>query len=266
MDTIEFLAPFAPRTNNHRHVRSPARQSLRLCESAFCSTLLAIAGHDLRQPLQVIASAHDVLATMLDNTDQRDELAQATDATAQLAQMLNQLVEVLQFTGGFGEDLASVPLQPILERLATEFERPARLKQVALCFAGTRGLILSHPALLASILRNLVRNAIDYTPPGGAVFVTSRQCGPELHIEVRDTGIGIRAHALPTIFGAFQQAGSSRPDGLGLGLFIVKSAADLLGHRIEVQSVEGHGSCFTVRAVRAERSARRSPEERSQSS
>src|ERR1700682_5118038 len=98
------------------------------------------------------------------------------------------------------------------------------------------------------MLRNLIRNAIDYTRPGGGVFVTSRRCGPELRISVRDTGVGIRANALATIFRAFQRADQSRTDGLGLGLFIVKHAADLLGHRVEVRSAEGRGSCFTLMA------------------
>jgi signal transduction histidine kinase len=96
------------------------------------------------------------------------------------------------------------------------------------------------------MLRNLIRNAIEYTPPGGGVFVTSRRCGSELRIEVRDTGAGIRASALSMIFRAFQRADTSRTDGLGLGLYIVKHAADLLGHRVDVRSVEGQGSRFTV--------------------
>ena len=59
-------------------------------------------------------------------------------------------------------------------------------------------------------------------------------------------GVGIRAGALSGIFRAFQRADESRTDGLGLGLFIVKHAADLLKHRIEVRSAEGRGSCFTI--------------------
>src|SRR5258708_36553532 len=104
------------------------------------------------------------------------------------------------------------------------------------------------------MVRNLIRNGIAYSPSGGGVFVTSRYFGAELHIEVRDTGVGIRPNALSRIFGAFQRADESRPDGLGLGLFIVKHAADLLGHRIEVSSVEGRGSCFIVGANAAKRS------------
>jgi signal transduction histidine kinase len=51
---------------------------------------------------------------------------------------------------------------------------------------------------------------------------------------------------LSTIFRAFQRADQSRPDGLGLGLFIVKHAAKVLGHRVEVRTAEGRGSCFTI--------------------
>ena len=109
-----------------------------------------------------------------------------------------------------------------------------------------RGTALSHPILLSGMLRNLVRIAIDYTPPGGSVFVASRPVGSQLRIAVRDTGVGIPAKALATIFTAFQRADESRTEGLGLGLFIVKLAADLLGHRVEVRSAQGRGSCFTI--------------------
>jgi K+-sensing histidine kinase KdpD len=81
-----------------------------------------------------------------------------------------------------------------------------------------------------------------------------------LRIEVRDTGVGIRANALSMIFRAFQRLDEGPPDGLGLGLFIVKHAADLLGHRVEVRSTEGSGSCFTVVASAAPCSARRRTE------
>jgi two-component system, OmpR family, phosphate regulon sensor histidine kinase PhoR len=217
--------------------------------SDFSATLLAMAGHDLRQPLQVITSAHDVLAQTLASEEQHEELTRAADATAQLAGMLGQLVEALQLRERSGDDLhIPVPLRPILEDLAAEFAEAACLKGITFLVTATRWTVFSHPVLLTGMLRNLIRNAIDYTPPGGGVFVTSRRCGPELRVEVRDTGVGIRANALATIFRAFRRADQSRTDGLGLGLFIVKHAADLLGHRVEVRSTEGRGSCFTVAA------------------
>jgi two-component system phosphate regulon sensor histidine kinase PhoR len=214
--------------------------------SDFAATLLAMAGHDLRQPLQVITSAHDVLAQTLAREEQQEPLIRAEIATAQLARMLGQLVEALQLRQRSDELHLPVPLRPILENLAAEFAEAARLKGITFLVTATRCVALSHTVLLTGMLRNLIRNAIDYTPAGGGVFVTSRRCGAQLRIEVRDTGAGIRASALSTIFRAFQRADESRPEGLGLGLFIVKHAADLLGHRIEVGSTENQGSCFTV--------------------
>jgi signal transduction histidine kinase len=90
-------------------------------------TLLAIAGHDLRQSLQVVTSAHDVLAQTLDNQEQREEMMQARNATAQRASMLGQLVEALQLREGPGAELhLPVPLRPLLEDLAAKFAEAAR--------------------------------------------------------------------------------------------------------------------------------------------
>ena len=230
-----------------RRIGSAVRRDAEQGDSDFSAILLAMAGHDLRQPLQVITSAHDVLAQTVDGEEQREELARAADATAQLANMLDQLVEALQLREQSGDDLyRPVALRPILEDLAAEFAEAARLKGITFLVAATRCAVLSHPVLLTGMLRNLIRNAIDYTPAGGRVFVTPRRSESELCIEVRDTGVGIRANTLSTIFRSFQRADESRADGLGLGLFIVKQAADLLGHRVEVRSAEGRGSCFTV--------------------
>jgi signal transduction histidine kinase len=221
----------------------------------FSATLLAMAGHDLRQPLQLIVFAHDKLARSLHGSEQRRDLAQAADATAQLTSMLGQLVEALRLRERSREDLhLPVPLRPILDGLAAEFAEPARLKGITFRAASGPDAALSHPVLLTGMLRNLVRNAIDYTPRGGGVLVTSRRCGSELRIEVRDTGVGIRPAELTRIFRAFHRADETRTDGLGLGLFIVKHAADLLGHRVEVRSTEGRGSCFAVVADAALRS------------
>jgi len=250
METVALLDSVrsvpAPNWDTRRIGNALSRRANQ-ANSDFPSTLLAMAGHDLRQPLQLITNAHDVLALTLGSEEQREELTRAADATAQLAGMLGQLVEALQLREQSGDDLrVPVPLRPVLEDLAAEFAEMARQKGITFLVTAPRWVAISHPVLLTGMLRNLIRNAIDYTPPGGGVFVTSRRCGSELRIEVRDTGLGIRASALSTIFGAFQRADTSRMDGLGLGLFIVKHAADLLGHRVEVRSVEGRGSCFTV--------------------
>jgi signal transduction histidine kinase len=226
--------------------------------SDFAATLLAMAGHDLRQPLQLITSAHDILAQTRLSMEQREELSRAAGATEQLASMLGQLVEALQLRERSGDDLhLPVPLRPVFEALAAEFGEAARRKEITFLVTAARDTVLSHPVLLSGMLRNLIRNAIDYTPSGGSVFVTSHRCGAGLRIEVRDTGVGIRPNALSSMFTAFRRSDETRPEGLGLGLFIVKRAADLLGHRVDVRSTEGRGSCFAVMAGAAQCRTRR---------
>src|SRR5258708_2932051 len=255
MEAIGFLDAVpsaAPAGWDTRRIGSAVTRDADQADSDFSATLLAMAGHDLRQPLQVITSAHDVLARSLASEEQREELMRAGDATAQLASMLGQLVEALHLRERSGNDLhLPVPLRPVLEGLAAEFAETARPKGITFLVTATRWVACSQPVLLTGMLRNLIRNAIDYTPAGGGVFVTTRRCGSELRIEVRDTGIGISASALSTIFKAFQRADDSRTNGLGLGLYIVKHIAGLLGHRVEVRSVEGRGSTFTVIAEAA---------------
>ena len=165
--------------------------------------------------------------------------------------MLGQLVGLLSRQSGFaapGDE--PVVLRPLFARLAVEFTGPAALKGIELRIAPASGVVSSHPMLLSAILRNLIRNAIDYTPSGGRVIVASRRRGARTHIEVRDSGPGIASGELSNIFEAFYRADTSRADGLGLGLFIVKRAAQFLGHRVEVRSALGRGSCFTVVANR----------------
>jgi hypothetical protein len=87
--------------------------------------------------------------------------------------MLGQLVEALRLREGSGADLhLRVPLRPVLEDLAAEFAGAARLKGITFRVTSSLSAALSHPVLLTGMLRNLIRNAIDYTPPGGSVFVT----------------------------------------------------------------------------------------------
>jgi signal transduction histidine kinase len=84
------------------------------------------------------------------------------------------------------------------------------------------------------------------------VLVVCRQRGSAVHIEVRDSGIGISAHELTCIFKPFYGVNATRAGGgLGIGLFIVERAAHFLGHCMKVRSAMGRGSCFTVIAKAA---------------
>ena len=213
----------------------------------FCATLLAIASHDLRQPLQVMIGAVDVLAQILRGPREQAQLARATRAAARLISKLDQLVDALHLHESLSGDRPEpVWLDRILDELALDLDEAARAKEIDLRVATTRACVLSHPVLLSGMIRNLIRNAIDYTPRGGRVLAACRRRGTAVHIEVRDNGVGIPGDQLGQVFTAFHRVDATRSEGLGLGLFIVKHGADFLGHRLEVRSAVGRGSCFAI--------------------
>lgn len=236
----------------HRFSSHAESDGLSGIQKDFCVALMAMAGHDLRQPLQVITSAHECLALSLAAGHGREHLARAELATSRLATMLTQIVDALQLHE-FAQEPRNEPvaLGPVLEDLAGEFSWKARSKNIDLTIVGARGAVLSHPTLLSAILRNLLRNALDYTPAGGRVLIACRRRGSQVHIEVRDNGIGIARDQLRQVFDAFHRCETGHADGLGLGLFIVQRAAKFLGHQVEIRSAKGHGSCFTLIAKAA---------------
>jgi len=218
-------------------------------QADYSATLLTMASHDLRQPLQVIIGAVDILAQTIQDGRELAQLVRVERAANRLAEKLAQLVGALHVREAMaGNYREPVPLDRVLEELASELAEPARLKGIALRVLPGRVRVLSHPVLLSGMLRNLMRNAVEYTPSGGRILVACRRRGAEVHIEVRDSGIGIPIEELAKVFGAFHRADATRPDGLGLGLYIVKRAADFLGHRVEVRSQVGRGSCFAIAA------------------
>jgi signal transduction histidine kinase len=142
----------------------------------------------------------------------------------------------------------SVPLQPLFQRLAQELAELARAKSIDLRFVPTDATIVSSATILEGMVRNLARNALEHTAFGGHVLVGCRRRGAEIRIEVRDNGAGIARDQVVHLFEPFTRLDPAPEAGLGLGLFIVKRAADCLGHRIEVRSAPGRGCCFAIAA------------------
>jgi CheY-like chemotaxis protein/anti-sigma regulatory factor (Ser/Thr protein kinase) len=124
-------------------------------------------------------------------------------------------------------------------------------KGIRLVVEPTAEAARTDPELLRRLLGNLLSNAIRYTG-SGRVHVACEGKGKEIAVTVRDTGVGIPRDELGKIFDEFYQVdrGAQRPEGLGLGLSIVKRLAHLLGHRIDVESQVDRGTAFTVRLPR----------------
>jgi PAS domain S-box-containing protein len=210
---------------------------------------LAAASHDLRQPVQAIFFFTSVLSHKLKGHAAQSILEDLQSSLDGLNILLDSLLDVSRLDAGLVTPKeAGFSVGAILDRMAVEFLPLARDKGISLRTVSSSAVIRSDPALLSRVVQNLVANAIRYTARGRVLLGCRRRQG-ELRIEVWDTGIGIPQDRLGEIFEEFTQLGNperDRTQGLGLGLAIVDRLARLLGHRVEVQSVPGRGSRFTI--------------------
>ena len=224
--------------------------------SEFESVLLAIAGHDLRQPLQVIQGAHDFLGLSVRTASELRLLRAGQSAIDRLKDQLDQLLAAMRFREhAGGVKLTSVPIGPLFRQARHEHEIAALRKAVSIRTVQTTVTIHSNALLLSAVLRNLVSNAIKYTEPGGRILLGCRHVGESIRIDVYDTGIGITADQMPRIFEAFTRLDPVRCDGLGVGLFIVRQAIGLLGYRVDINSAPSQGTRFSIFVPRAEKAA-----------
>jgi two-component system phosphate regulon sensor histidine kinase PhoR len=220
--------------------------------SDFQAALLGMAGHDLRGPLQVIRGTYELLGARVRSQAEQTWLERGERAISGLTEQLDRLVGALRlYECTKSMEISSVGLAPLFWRMCNESEDAALRRGIDIRVGATQARVISNPLLLGGILRNLVSNAVKYTEPGGRILIGCRRSGCDMRIDIYDTGIGIAPERLARIFDAFERLDSGRCEGLGIGLFVVRRALELLGHRIEVRSVVGQGSRFSVFAPRA---------------
>jgi two-component system, OmpR family, phosphate regulon sensor histidine kinase PhoR len=211
------------------------------------TTPVGMMGHDFRQFLQIIQGTFALLRSRPVVLPERAWLDRGERAVGELAEQLDYMVDAFYLAERANElEVSPVALEHLFWRLRHANEDAATQRGIDLRVVATNINVVSNPVLLSCILRNLLTNAIKYTEPGGRILIGCRRRGAEVRIDVFDTGIGIPEARLPRIFDAFTQLTPGRGDGLGIGLSIVRRALDALGHRIEVRSMVGEGSLFSI--------------------
>jgi len=213
------------------------------------SKFLAAASHDLRQPVHGLGLMMAVLKPQVTTPTAARALSMMEQALDGLNGLLGSILDVSRLDAGVVmPNVLAVDLAALLGRLAEEYALIAGQKGLRIRFRAPALTTRSDPVLLERALRNLIENAIRYTPKGG-ILLGARRRGERLRIDVADTGIGIPADKQQHIFEEFYQVGNSgrdRDQGLGLGLSIVGRLARLLGAEVLVNSREGHGTVFSL--------------------
>jgi PAS domain S-box-containing protein len=216
---------------------------------------LAAASHDLRQPIQALTLLNSVAKKSATDPIHQSIIAKQQKSLDSMAGLLNALLDISKLEAGIVKpDITDCAVQQIFDDLRAGYEEQARFKGLDLIIEPCGDVARSDYRLLTQILENFISNAIRYTK-NGYVRLRCHHRAAHIQLEVLDTGLGISPDEIGNIFDEFHQAdaGKTRPDGLGLGLSIVKRTAELLGCKLSVRSKPGEGSVFSVEVPQGSR-------------
>ena len=216
---------------------------------------LAIVSHELRTPLNAVLGWADVLRRGRIGEAQRAAALDAIYRSAKRqAQLIDDLLDVARIMSGkLRLDQTVVDFRGVIRDALLAVQPLTVAKRLEITVDADPGvsLIYADASRLQQVVANLLSNAVKFTPSGGALHLRLRQADADVELEVADTGEGIPADFLPSVFEAFRQADGSTTrvqGGLGLGLSIVKHLVEAHRGSIRVRSDGlGRGATFTVR-------------------
>lgn len=224
---------------------------------------LAAASHDLLQPLN---AARLLISTLRERglpTSEQTLVERAHQALEGAEDLLTDLLDISKLDQqAIKPDIEVYRLDEVLLPLVSEFQSVAEAQGLGFDFYIPAYALRSDFRLLTRILRNFLSNACRYTARG-RVLLGARRRGENLRIEVWDTGQGIAADQMQSIFLEFNQLGVQRAAeraGVGLGLAIVDRIASMLGYSVQVRSQIGRGSVFSIDVPLAENPTQRAAE------
>lgn len=224
---------------------SQAQQALEMRED-----LLAIVSHDLRNPLGVVTtSARFLLSTLGADDTARQFVELIRRAAGRMELMIGDLLDMASIHAGRltvkPSELSATSLLKEVEEAQRTLadEKGVRLQMDVALDEGTR--ITADPDRLFQVFGNLVGNAIKFCTPDDTVTIRARRRGPALEFRIADTGPGIAAEELQSVFEPYWSGAREHKKGLGLGLYIAKGIVEAHGSSLDVTSEVGSGTTFT---------------------
>jgi PAS domain S-box-containing protein len=223
--------------------------------SRLKSEFLASMSHELRTPINAVLGYTSLMREEIygELTDkQNNALTKINTASQHLLDLINDILDLSKIEAGkMPVYLEEVPLRQILGELAEAVDPLVREKQLEFHLEVDHGVppLFTDRTKLKQILLNLLSNAVKFTSVGGVKLIGERVSETRIRITVEDTGIGIKEEDLEKIFEDFRQVDQSPTreyGGTGLGLSITRKLISLLNGTIEVESMYGGGSRFSI--------------------
>ena len=249
--TAQKLAEIALR--DEVRIRQQAEDSLRETDR-HKDEFLAVLAHELRNPMATLRNGLRVAHRQLQGTGLMPVVEMLERQVTHLVRLVNDLMDVSRVTRGAIElRRSSVLLREVIEHgiEAVQPELEGRKHTFTVQLHAGDTFVYGDADRLTQVVSNLLVNSAKYTPPNGAIHLSSRIEGENVIIEVKDSGIGIPADQLERVFDMFSQvrAHQGRSEGgLGIGLALVRTLVTMHGGTIYAASDgDGKGSTFTVR-------------------
>ncbi|MEM7683815.1 MAG: ATP-binding protein [Pseudomonadota bacterium] len=236
------------RANLQLSAASAAAEEANRAKSRF----VAAASHDVRQPLTAAKLYLEQIARTELDPKQENIVGQLSSAFRSVESIIGSLLDISRLdSSATRAEISAFPVSRVLEPVIEEFQPLAAQNGLDLWCIPSSVWVLSDPFYLRQIIQNFVSNAVQYSG-SGRVLVGCRKRGDELEIQVYDTGPGLTEDERKLIFAEFKRLPSKthragNVEGVGLGLAIVERAAKLLGHPLDLRSIPGRGSVFSVR-------------------
>ncbi|MRX27298.1 ATP-binding protein [Kangiella sp. HZ709] len=219
--------------------------------------LFANISHEFRTPLTLILGPLEKELKALDSPKNPKHLQMIQRNATRLLGMVEQILKLTELKKEDTVNKVPHAVNPALEAIVESFASLAESKQIALSLSlDTDANVMAANDALEVMVGNLVSNAIKYTPEGGQVFVQSKLLDNTIQIQVTDTGVGMTKAQQDEVFERFVRLDkTSDIAGTGIGLSIVKEL--ILAHdgQVQVESVDGQGSTFTITLPTTEQAA-----------
>jgi signal transduction histidine kinase len=214
------------------------------------STFVATVSHELRTPLTALLGFSELLSTRRVAADEVTRLAGIMRTEGErLARIVDDLLDLSRLEHGMALRVRPVPVAvgPALQAAVQVFQRPGVRHRIVVAEV-VEACVHADPDALDRVVKNVVSNAVKYSPPGTTVTLSARRAGADVEIMIADEGTGIAPEALARIFEPYYRTAEATRSaaGMGLGLAVVKALVEAQGGTIAVESAPGRGTRVRV--------------------